>query len=723
MPEKIEESPLRRISREMGDHGLFPPEVHRLYEAGSARKAQAALRSHVSKEANSGRKRRQQQYLDDPYLWLEPLKKAPSLHTVNGIGTMLYGHYKPSPEGLYVATLWFVLVFIPVFPISAYVVRKASGNSWNFYAKAPLPPFARLWRLGFGAVTVLIAGAIAASVMWDRAHTELWVYNGFETPVDVQVEEDSYTVRPHGLVRAGEYAIGSVHVVATPEGWAVPIEELDLDLGLTSDTWLYNVAGRASLVRGWIVYGPGDPPEDQLLGTDRLVDVGDVDYLFRDPPESKQVREGSKITDQVVYNAEDEVPLTIAVLYTQNTVDTADAWTMLGAELAVDPGDQEAMALALAFLEPGAEALLEVGELARTARPDDVEAHRLYQNVLGPDRSLEARASYAALADEHAGQPMYQYLAGRLQPDGSPDAAAYFDKALELDEGYAYAHLAQGYNRATQGDLPGAMASYDRYAASGNVAFAQSLRPRVRLLQARGESGWRARAVQLMDQAESQLGTDYGTANLRACMHAWHDPSTLDAAIERLSLDLAASSPGPDELVESMVVAELEAVLAAGAAERARALMAEMDPEQAAHSIAKGELFLALAAADGDALGTVLDNYADVLTMHGSTLTLLTAAAAKALEHPSAADLAEAASAIERAGSVNPTVVLEAGANLTTPEALDTLLSPVALDSRGFGYAAAVALLQHGRGADEATLRHAKDQARRLLLPDETPHW
>ena len=59
MPEKIEETPLRRICRESGDSGLFPVEVHQLYEAGKARKAQATLRAHIAKELNTGRKRKQ----------------------------------------------------------------------------------------------------------------------------------------------------------------------------------------------------------------------------------------------------------------------------------------------------------------------------------------------------------------------------------------------------------------------------------------------------------------------------------------------------------------------------------------------------------------------------------------------------------------------------------------------------------------------------------------
>lgn len=723
MPEKFHESPLRRISREVGDPGLFPPAVHQHYEAGKPRKAQATLRAHVGKEANSARKRRQQQYVDDPYLWLEPLKKAPSLHTVNGIGTMLYGHYKPSPDGLYVATLWFVFVFLPVFPLAAYVVHKAGGNSWNFYAKAPLPPFARIWRLGFAALSLLLVGAIAFQVIWDRSHAELWVYNGFSSPVAVQVASDHYTVEPRRVLRAGDYPIGTVHVTATPQGWSKPIEELDVDLGLSSDAWLYNVAGRASLVRGWIVYGPGEPPDDRLAGTERVTAVGEVDYLFRDAPESKSVREGSNITDQVMYSAEDEVPLTVAALFTQSMVGPEAAWDMLRAELAVNPGNQEAMGLAMTLVEPGQQAQVELGELARSARPDDVEAHRLYQNLLGPEAALEARAAYAELADQNPDDPMYHYLAGRLQPDGSREAGDYFARALELDPDYAHAHLALGYNQACNGMLDDAKASYLRYAATSDEAFIQSLRPRTRLLSAMGRSGWVTEAIQLLDQGTARHGADFATAGLRASLQARTAPESVDEALEKLSLDLATSVGSPDELAQSVAVASLDAFLAAGQAGRVQELLATMDPDYDAHSIAKGRLFLAMNSGDADTLNAVLDDHAEILTMRGSTLTLLAAAAAEALGHPSAKGLTDAACAIERAGAVNPCVALEEGADLGSADALDALLSPVAFDYRGFGYAAAALLIEHDERGDRAAHDHARTQARRMLLPDESPPW
>jgi hypothetical protein len=65
----------------------------------------------------------------------KPIKSAPPLRTVNGIGTHLYslGKSHPAkPEWNY-ATLYFVVLFIPLFPIRRYLVTPSGSNSWIFH--------------------------------------------------------------------------------------------------------------------------------------------------------------------------------------------------------------------------------------------------------------------------------------------------------------------------------------------------------------------------------------------------------------------------------------------------------------------------------------------------------------------------------------------------------------------------------------------------------------
>lgn len=69
---------------------------------------------------------------------LKPIKQAPSLYTINGIGTTLYGNSDYDQESSsYMATLYFVFLFIPILPLARYRVKSLGGNSYSFLGKAP----------------------------------------------------------------------------------------------------------------------------------------------------------------------------------------------------------------------------------------------------------------------------------------------------------------------------------------------------------------------------------------------------------------------------------------------------------------------------------------------------------------------------------------------------------------------------------------------------------
>jgi hypothetical protein len=74
------------------------------------------------------------------YEGLKPIGGAPSLGTaIYGIGTMLYGRRDADPENKsYVATLYFTILFCPIFPLAAYRVINAGRNAYRFLGKAPL---------------------------------------------------------------------------------------------------------------------------------------------------------------------------------------------------------------------------------------------------------------------------------------------------------------------------------------------------------------------------------------------------------------------------------------------------------------------------------------------------------------------------------------------------------------------------------------------------------
>ena len=86
---------------------------------------------------------------------MEPVKEAPSLRTVNGCGGMLLGcRDVDAATGTYVATLAFVLIFVPVFFQDAYRVKSAPSGGWYFLGKVPISARARCWNWIAGPVAL-----------------------------------------------------------------------------------------------------------------------------------------------------------------------------------------------------------------------------------------------------------------------------------------------------------------------------------------------------------------------------------------------------------------------------------------------------------------------------------------------------------------------------------------------------------------------------------------
>lgn len=72
---------------------------------------------------------------------LDPVKSAPSLRTFNGVGFGLYGNTDPMrSNGSYMATYYFMVFFVPVFPLARYRVIPTAGG-YRFVGKGKLRGF------------------------------------------------------------------------------------------------------------------------------------------------------------------------------------------------------------------------------------------------------------------------------------------------------------------------------------------------------------------------------------------------------------------------------------------------------------------------------------------------------------------------------------------------------------------------------------------------------
>ena len=81
------------------------------------------------------------------------VESAPSLFTLNGCGFSVYGNTDSDAEtGSYIATYYFVLIFVPIFPLCRYRVTS-SGNNYRFLGKGKLRTFDKFhWAISLAII-------------------------------------------------------------------------------------------------------------------------------------------------------------------------------------------------------------------------------------------------------------------------------------------------------------------------------------------------------------------------------------------------------------------------------------------------------------------------------------------------------------------------------------------------------------------------------------------
>lgn len=87
----------------------------------------------------------------------KPIKNAPTMHCINGCGTRIYGD-----------TLYFVLIFIPILPLSRYSVTDLGNGTYNFFGKLELHKWQKIWKfIGLG-----IIGLFILSIMFSNSNSQ-----------------------------------------------------------------------------------------------------------------------------------------------------------------------------------------------------------------------------------------------------------------------------------------------------------------------------------------------------------------------------------------------------------------------------------------------------------------------------------------------------------------------------------------------------------------------
>ena len=174
------------------------------------------------------------------YEALEPIDKAPSLFTFNGIGTMLYGHRDyDSATKSYIATLYFTVLFIPIFPIAAYRVISESGRGYRFLGKARLSrtAFAPLVVWAFLLLLTMIFGSSGSDVGVQNRNPSTRVattpsipeFNPVANAPSEKEELGNWIDRERARIKAEKTELGEADARLAVEGNALNEQRIDLE--------------------------------------------------------------------------------------------------------------------------------------------------------------------------------------------------------------------------------------------------------------------------------------------------------------------------------------------------------------------------------------------------------------------------------------------------------------------------------------------------------------
>jgi hypothetical protein len=139
------------------------PPIAAAIAAGDGRKLHAALERRRKGKRGAFESRAIDAILARRRLFAMRIAKAPTLSTLNGIGSRIYGRADPAGDGSYIGTLFFTWLFFPIWPIAQYVLWS-EGNRYTFLGEVPLSGRMRAWRRAAAALTVAGAAAIGAAV-------------------------------------------------------------------------------------------------------------------------------------------------------------------------------------------------------------------------------------------------------------------------------------------------------------------------------------------------------------------------------------------------------------------------------------------------------------------------------------------------------------------------------------------------------------------------------
>ena len=354
-------------------------------------------------------------------LFIVPIKGAPTLSTVNGIGGSLYGGSERDQDGTYVATHFAVLVFIPVFPVAQYLVQDgdgAKGKSWYFLGKVPMSAPVWLWNRLVVASVFAAMGLGAFQAFYSSRHHEIHFVNGLPGAVHVIAGEEETDIPPHAR-QVLTLPVGPQAVRVTASGRDVETGSVEVKAG--SEVHVWNILGAAPVVRETVYYAQKnakapDAPPQSYCGVTNIV-MPPADYVFTDPPATLSMPETQQIAaKQAVLLAPGTLDWCLGAFAKPGKAAAAEALAK-GLVALDDSVGSDLTAISVVRLASTPASALPFAKQALVRHPDAVDVHRVYQNIAQEAGQQTALLEeYRARRDSSPDSPDAAYLYARLLP-------------------------------------------------------------------------------------------------------------------------------------------------------------------------------------------------------------------------------------------------------------------------------------------------------------------
>jgi hypothetical protein len=272
------------------------PDVFQAIQAGRGFSAEGLLRSRRKSAPSDAERRRIDEVLAVRRIFAEPVRKTPGLGRLNGVGTGMYGASDRDPEdGTYVKTQFFSFLWLPVLPLSQWVVRDGADGGWHFYAKVPLSRTMRVWQIAAiasGATAMFLAVALGT---WFGGHPRVHLLNGLPYGAQVAWDDEPAVDLPPGAHESLRMPSGR-HRIVCRVGDRV-VDDRTVDLGSGTDLAMYAVAGSAPVELLRLPYtkeksASREPPEAtrEVLAGETWVAKKGVQHVFEEPPETVSMK-------------------------------------------------------------------------------------------------------------------------------------------------------------------------------------------------------------------------------------------------------------------------------------------------------------------------------------------------------------------------------------------------------------------------------------------------